>query len=142
MNVALYARVSTTDQNCAMQLREMRDYAARQGWTIAAEYTDCGVSGWNPSRPKLNTLMKDASKKRFDAVLVWKLDRFGRSLQQVIGNVQMLTTCGVRFVAVTQSIDSDQNSPMGRFMLHLFASLAELERGMILERVTAGIANA
>jgi DNA invertase Pin-like site-specific DNA recombinase len=142
MNVAIYARVSTTDQNCAMQLRELRDYATRQGWIVYHEYTDCGVSGWNPSRPKLNALMKDAAAKRFDAVLCWKLDRFGRSLQQVIANVQTLTGFGVRFIATTQSIDSDQNSPMGRFLLHLFASLAELERGVILERVHAGIANA
>jgi DNA invertase Pin-like site-specific DNA recombinase len=142
MNIAIYARVSTTDQNCEMQLREMREHAARQGWTIVAEYTDCGVSGWNPSRPKLNSLMKDASRRKFDAVLVWKLDRFGRSLQQVIGNVQTLSTYGVRFISTTQSIDSDQNSPMGQFMLHLFAALAELERGIILERVAAGIANA
>ncbi len=142
MKVALYARVSTMDQDCAMQLREMREFVARQGWTIAREYVDRGESGSKASRPRLNALMADAARKRFGAVLVWKLDRFGRSVAQVLANVTLLDSYGVRFVSVTQSIDSDHGSPMGRFLLHLFASLAELERGMILERVNAGIANA
>ena len=79
MRVALYARVSTTDQNCEMQLRELREYCERRGWEIAGEYVDTGWSGAKASRPQLDRLMKDGCQHRFDAVLVWKLDRFGRS---------------------------------------------------------------
>lgn len=81
--VALYARVSTTDkgQDPELQLRELREYAQRRGWRIASEYVDNGVSGASESRPQLNALMKAARQRRFDAVLVWKLDRFGRVAQ-------------------------------------------------------------
>ena len=81
MGIAIYARVSTLNgQDPEMQLREMREYAARRGWEISDEYTDHGVSGSSESRPELNRLMADAQQRRFDAVLVWKVDRFGRSL--------------------------------------------------------------
>lgn len=142
MNVAIYTRVSTLDQDPAMQARELRAYVERQGWTVHQEYSDRGVSGAKASRPALNRLMKDARLKRFDAVLVWKLDRFGRSLPQLIENVQALDSCGVRFLAVTQSIDTDQRNPCGRLLLHLLAAMAEFERETILERVRAGMANA
>src|SRR5271166_2587275 len=79
--VALYARVSTLNgQDPAMQLRELREYSSRRGWTVAREYVDHGVSGSKESRPQLNQLMADAHRRHFDAVLVWKIDRWGRSL--------------------------------------------------------------
>jgi hypothetical protein len=82
--VALYARVSTlNNQDPEMQLTELREYAGRRGWQIVEEFTDQGVSGSKESRPALNRLMADACRRRFDAVLVWKIDRFGRSLSYV-----------------------------------------------------------
>src|SRR5271157_590939 len=83
--VALYARVSTCNgQDPEMQLRELREYAARRGWTVTSEYVDHGVSGSKESRPQLNQLMADAHWRKFDAVLVWKIDRFGRSLKHLV----------------------------------------------------------
>lgn len=101
-----------------MQPRELREYAARQGWTVDGEYIDHGVSGANADRPALKSLMSDARLKRFSAVVVWKLDRFGRSVQQLIENVQTLDALGVRFVAPNQAIDTDQLNPAGRLLLH------------------------
>ncbi len=141
MTAAIYARVSTDDQSCAMQLSELRGYCQRSGWEVV-EYVDQGVSGTKRSRPALNRLMTDARMKRFDVVLVWKLDRFGRSLQHLVENVQTLDALGIRFVAPTQNIDTDTRSPMGKFLMHLFAAFAEFERDLIVERVRAGIAEA
>ena len=80
MRAAIYARVSTTDQNCELQLNELREYLNRHGWENAGEYVDVGWSGAKASRPEFDRLMQDAGKRKFDLVLCWKLDRFGRSL--------------------------------------------------------------
>ena len=138
MRTALYARVSTTDQTCEMQLRELREYAARRGWQIAGEYVDTGWSGAKASRPELDRLMQDARMRRFDAVLVWKLDRWGRSVADCIRSLQELASLGIRFLAVTQNLDTDELNPM----LHILAAFGELEKEMIRERVVAGIRNA
>src|SRR5437868_1464782 len=108
LTVAAYCRVSTVDQNCGMQLRELREYAARRGWQITGEYIDSGWSGAKASRPELDRLMNDAASHRFDAVLVWKLDRFGRSVRNCLNGIEALRSHGVRFLAVSQSIDSDE----------------------------------
>ncbi|MBI3698186.1 MAG: recombinase family protein [Acidobacteria bacterium] len=142
MKAALYARVSTTDQTCEMQLRELREYAARRGWEVTGEYVDTGWSGAKASRPELDRLMQDARTRRFDAVLVWKLDRWGRSVADCIRTIQELASAGVRFLAVTQNLDTDESNPMSRFLLHLLAAFAEFEREMIRERVIAGIRTA
>ena len=142
LKTVLYARVSTTDQNCEMQLRELRDYCNRRGWDIVNEYVDTGWSGSKANRPQLDRLMKDASMHRFDAVVVWKLDRWGRSLLNCIKSVQELSGMGIRFLAVTQNIDTDENNPMSRFLLHIFAAFAELERETIRERVFCGMKTA
>ena len=139
MRVAIYARVSTADQSCAMQLHELREYIERRGWTAVGEYVDTGWSGAKASRPELDRLMRDASMRRFDAVLVWKLDRWGRSVAHSIKSIQELIALDIRFLAVTQNIDTDESNPMSRFLLHIFAAFAELEREMIRERVTSGI---
>src|SRR5271167_3114261 len=97
--VALYARVSTCNgQDPEMQLRELREYAGRRGWEIAGEYTDHGVSGSKDYRPELNQLMADAHRRKFDAVLVWKIDRFGRSLKHLVNSLADLCAYGVAFI--------------------------------------------
>ena len=142
LRCALYARVSTSDQNCGLQLRELREYAARRGWAIADEYVDTGWSGAKASRPELDRLMKDAAIRRFDAVLVYKLDRFGRSVRNCLDGIEALGAHGVRFLAVSQSIDTDQSNPTARLLLHILASVAEFERELIRERTLAGVRQA
>ena len=123
-----------------MQSHELREYAARMGWQIV-EYSD-KISGTKAKRPGLDALMADARLKKIDIVLVWKLDRFARSLQQLIQNIQSLDSYGVRFICTTQGIDTDQNNPVSRLMLHIFGAFAEFERSIIVERVRAGMAQA
>jgi putative DNA-invertase from lambdoid prophage Rac len=142
IRAAIYARVSTTDQNCEMQVRELREYATRRGWHISAEYLDTGWSGAKANRPELDKLMADASLRHFDAVMVWKLDRFGRSVRNCLDGIESLRSHGVRFLAVSQSIDTDESNPTSRLLLHILASVAEFEREMIRERVSAGVRNA
>ncbi len=142
MNAAIYARVSTTDQSCALQLRELHEYAGRRGWTITGEYVDSGWSGARASRPQLNRLMDDAGRRTFDVVLVYKLDRFGRSVRHCLDGIERLRMHGVRFLAVSQSIDTDESNPTTRLMLHILAAVAEFERELICERVASGVANA
>jgi putative DNA-invertase from lambdoid prophage Rac len=139
MIVAIYARVSTTDQSCGMQLHELRQYVSRQGWQVFAEYVDTGFSGAAASRPRLDQLLRDARLRRFEAVLVWKLDRWGRSVAHCVRTIQELVSLGIRFLSPTESIDTGSESPMSKFLLHLFAAFAEMERGIIRERVCAGV---
>lgn len=139
MDCAIYARVSTADQNCELQLTELREYCGRRGWTIGHEYVDKGWSGAKASRPELDRLMKDAGEHRFDCVLVWKLDRFGRSVLHLTEHLLRLNSQGIRFIATTQSLDTDQANPTSRLLLHILAAVAEFEREMIRERVKAGM---
>jgi DNA invertase Pin-like site-specific DNA recombinase len=141
MKTALYARVSTSDkgQDPEMQLRELREYCERRGWTVFAEYVDVGVSGAKDSRPQLNKLMADAKQRRFDAILVWKLDRFGRSLKHLVSALGEFEALGVAFASLRDSFDL--TTPAGRLMFNMVASFAEFERDLIRERVKAGIAN-
>jgi DNA invertase Pin-like site-specific DNA recombinase len=142
LQAAIYARVSTTEQTCEMQVRELREYAARRGWNLVNEYVDTGWSGAKASRPELDRLMRDAALRRFDAVLVYKLDRFGRSVRNCLDGIAALGSHGVRFLAVSQSIDTDHANPTARLLLHILASVAEFERELIRERVCAGVRNA
>ena len=137
MKAAMYARVSTTDQKCELQLRELQEYATRQGWTIVETYQDV-MSGAKSNRPNLNRLMADAMARRFDCLLVWKLDRFGRSLVDCLNNIQILEDQGIRFIAVTQGLDTDQRNPASRFLLYVLGAAAEFERSLIRERTLAG----
>lgn len=140
--VALYARVSTSNgqQDPEMQLRELREHAERRGWQIAEVYTDAGVSGSKDSRPALNRLMVDAKQRRFDAVLVWKLDRFGRSLRHLVNALAELEALGVAFVSLRDNLDLA--TPSGRLMFQIIGAMAEFERSLIQERVKAGLRNA
>lgn len=134
---AIYVRVSTVDQNDAMQLTDLRGYAGRMGWSIV-EYAEKKSSV--KKRPAFNQMMEDARLRKVDVVLVWKMDRFARSLQQLIESIRLLDTYGVRFVCVTQSIDTDKSNPASRLMLHVLGAVAEFERGIIVERVQSGVA--
>jgi putative DNA-invertase from lambdoid prophage Rac len=127
VQVALYTRVSTTDQNCVFQLRELRDCAVHRGWQVVEVYQDI-LSGAQARRPGLSRLMANAASRKFNCLMVWKLDRFGRSLVDCLNNIQMLETYGVRFVAVTQGLDTDQRNPTSRFLLHVLGAAAELAR--------------
>jgi len=139
--VALYARVSTHNgQDPEMQLAELRTYAARRGWTISSEYVDEGISGTTESRPQLNRLMTDAHRRSFDAVLVWKIDRFGRSLKHLVNALADLSAYGVAFVSLRDNIDLSTAS--GRLMFQIIGAMAEFERSLIQERVRAGLRNA
>jgi DNA invertase Pin-like site-specific DNA recombinase len=139
MKAAIYARVSTTDQNCELQLNAVREYIARQGWETVGEYVDEGWSGAKASRPEFDRLMEDARARRFGVVLVWKLDRFGRSLLNCKTALLKLQRHGVRFIATSQNIDTDESSPTARLFLHLLMAFAEFEREIISERAMAGL---
>ena len=121
-----------------MQLRELRDYCARRKWTIAQEYVDTGFSGVKTSRPELDRLLSDARQPRFDAIVTWKLDRLGRSLAHLVATVQELSNLGIRFLAVTQGIDTHTSNPMAKLMFNLLACFAEFERELACERSKAG----
>lgn len=138
MRTALYARVSTVDQNCAGQLEELRRYVAARGWLVVGEYVDTGVSGGKASRPELDRLMADVHRRRFEVVAVTKIDRFGRSVLHLTRGLRELEDCGIRFLAVQQGIDTDASNPTSRLLLHILAAVAEFERELIRERVTAG----
>jgi DNA invertase Pin-like site-specific DNA recombinase len=139
--VALYSRVSTNHgQDPELQLRELREYAASRGWTITGEYIDLGVSGAKSSRPALNRLMTDAHRRRLDRILVWKLDRFGRSLRHLVNAIADLEALGVAFVSLRDNLDL--STPSGRLMFQIIGAMAEFERSLIQERVKAGLRNA
>ena len=137
MRCAGYVRVSTIDQNCELQIRALREYAEQRGWQIAGTYQDV-MSGAKARRPELDRLMTDARSGRFDCVLVWKLDRFGRSLRDCLNNLETLKSAGVRFIAITQGIDTDERNPASHFHLQLLGAAAEFERSLIIERTQAG----
>jgi len=140
--IALYSRVSTTNhsQDPELQLRELREYAGSRGWVIAEEYVDHGVSGTKASRPSLNRLMADAHRRKVDAVLVWKLDRFGRSLRHLVNAIAEFEALGVAFISLRDNLDL--STPSGRLMFQIIGAMAEFERALIQERVRAGLRNA
>jgi putative DNA-invertase from lambdoid prophage Rac len=139
MRCAIYARVSTTDQTCESQLKELREYIERRAWQNSGEYIDTGFSGAKASRPALDRLMTDAGKRKFDCIVVFKIDRFGRSVLHLNQQLAALTSYGVRFIATSQSLDTDQSNPTSRLLLQILASVAEFEREMIRERTLMGI---
>ncbi len=142
MRVAIYARVSTVNghQDPETQLFALRELCQQRGWTIIEEYVDRGVSGAKESRPSLNRLMADAKRRRFDVVLVWKLDRFGRSLRHLVNSLGEFEALGIAFVSMTDSLD--MTTPQGRLMFGIISSMTEFERELIRERVKAGMRRA
>jgi len=142
MRTVVYARVSTTDQTCEQQLTAAREYCTARKWRIAHEYVDTGFSGSKTDRPALKQLMTAADGRKIDAVIVWKLDRFGRSLSHLIELIRKLDALGVRFIALTQGIDTDVSNPTARLLLHILGAMAEFERELIRERTVAGVQRA
>jgi putative DNA-invertase from lambdoid prophage Rac len=139
MKVGIYARVSTHDQQTLpLQLKAMRRYVRKRGWEITQEVEEVG-SGAN-QRPKREELMKAARRREVDAIVVWKLDRWGRSLPDLIASLAELRDLGVAFISLTEALDF--TTPAGRAMIALLSVFAEFERDMIRERVKAGIAQA
>jgi DNA invertase Pin-like site-specific DNA recombinase len=140
MRVALYGRVSTAEQNAAMQIEELRAYCIRRQWEIVEEFIDSGVSGSKESRPALNRLLADAKRRRFDTVLVYRYDRFARSLRQLVNALAEFDALGIHFVSLHEGVDT--STPNGRLVFGIFASIAEFERELIRGRVRSGLAAA
>lgn len=136
MIAAVYARVSTADQDNSLQIAELSKFAEGRGWKV--HVFEDRMTGAKNDRPGLNLLMDAARRRLFDVVLVWKLDRFGRSTVDLLNNIRELEGLGIRFLAITQGLDTDQSNPVSRFLVSILGAVAELEREMIAERVRAG----
>ena len=139
--VAIYARVSTANngQSPEMQLRELREYCERRGWTIAGEYVDA-TSGAKDRRPELDRLLTDPHKRKFDVVAVWKFDRFARSVSHLLRALETFNALGIAFASLTEQVDT--TTPAGKMVFTVLGAVAELERSLIVERVKAGLRNA
>jgi DNA invertase Pin-like site-specific DNA recombinase len=136
---AIYARVSTFEEEPENQLAELRQYTVARGWTFV-EYVDRGVSGSKDRRPALDQLVADAKRRKFEVLLCWRLDRLGRNLRHLVVLLEELRAVGVAFVSLNEGIDA--TTPAGKLQLHVLAALAEFERERIRERVHAGLARA
>lgn len=123
-----------------MQLRELREYCQRRGWNVLAEYVDAGISGAKEKRPELDRLLVDAHRRRFDAVVVWRFDRFARSVSHLLRALETFRSLGIEFVSLSEQVDT--STPAGKLVFTVLGAVAELERSLIVERVRAGIRNA
>ena len=139
-SVAIYARVSTDRQTTDSQLIELRDFVRRAKWKVYREYIDNGYSGKNTQRPAYTEMLSDARYRRFDLLLVWKLDRLSRSLKDLITTLDELGHLGIDFVSYDNQLDT--SSPSGKLVFSIIGAVAEFERDIIGERVRAGLANA
>jgi DNA invertase Pin-like site-specific DNA recombinase len=137
--VGLYARVSTHDQQTlSLQMRTMREYAAKRGWTIAVQIKEVGSGA--AERELRENLLAAARRRQIDVVLVWRLDRWGRSLVDLVVTLKELAGLGVSFVSLTEALDL--TTPTGRAMAGLLSVFAEFEHEILRERIRAGIAEA
>ena len=143
LRAALYARVSTSNhgQDVGLQLDELRQVAAQRGWRIVDEFVDEGISGAKDSRPALDRMMAAAQAGRMDVVMIWKLDRLGRSLRNLLVIIESLSVAGVGLTSVRDP-GIDTTSPTGRLLLQLLGCFAEYERDLLRERVIAGVRRA
>src|SRR3989304_8827331 len=134
MRAVIYARVSTIGhgQSPEMQLSEVREYCARRGWQIGGEYVDAGISGTKDSRPELNRLMAEAHRRRFDPVVVWRFDRFARSVSHLLRALETFRALGIEFVSLSEQVDT--STPTGKMVFTVPGAVAELERSLIAER--------
>jgi len=137
--VAIYCRCSTNHQDTEIQRSDLIAYTERRGWTYRV-YEDVGVSGAKNSRPALDELMRDARKRCFDIIAVWRFDRFGRSTSHLINSLSEFQSLGIDFVSINESVDT--TTPAGRVLFSVIAAIAEFERCLIQERVRAGVKRA
>src|ERR1039458_4652117 len=140
MRITIYARVSTKDQSCQLQVRDLRAYCTARGFDLVREYVDVGQSGAKDSRPELNKLMDDARKRQFDVIVVWRFDRFARSTKHLLSALEEFRSLGIQFISYQENIDT--SSALGQALFTIVSAVAQLERDLIRERVTAGIRNA
>jgi DNA invertase Pin-like site-specific DNA recombinase len=140
MRIGLYCRVSTKDQSCDLQLRDLRAYCAARGFTIVREFIDAGQSGAKDSRPELNQLMADARKRKFDSVMVWRFDRFARSTRHLLMALDEFRSLGIQFISYQENIDT--STPLGQAVFVIVSAVSQMERDLIRSRVTAGVQNA
>src|SRR6202171_4580971 len=142
IRVALYARVSTSNhgQDVTVQTRELKEFVERRGWQFAGEYVDQGISGSRVRRPELDRLMADAHRHQFDAVIVWKFDRFARSVSHLLRALETFQALGIEFVSLSESLDT--STPGGKLVCTGLGAVCQLERSLIVERVKAGLRNA
>src|ERR1700693_1507412 len=141
LKVAIYARVSSINgQDPEMQLRELREYCERRKWKVFREYVDIGVSGAKEKRLELDKLHSDAHQRKFDAVIVWKFDRFARSVSHLLRALETFRAQGIEFVSLSEQVDT--STPTGKMVFTVLGAVAELERSLIVERVRAGLRNA
>lgn len=130
MNIAVYARVSTINgQDPEMQLRELREYCQRRSWTVVAEYVDAGISGAKEKRPELDRLLADAHRRHFDAVVVWRFDRFARSVSHLLRALETFRSLGIEFVSLSEQVDT--STPAGKlvFTVHGIEHRLKIARG-------------
>ena len=137
---ALYLRVSTIDQNPETQGIELRAFAQQRGYEIVQEYVDHGISGTKVRRPALDRMLKDAQRRKFDAVLVWSCDRLARSTKHFLQFLDELNELGLQFLSQREAIDTE--GALGRAIVVIISAIAELERSLIVERVRAGMRRA
>ena len=139
---ALYLRVSTAEQDTENQRLALEQVASHRGWQIVAVYSDSGVSGTKgrAARPGLNRMLKDASRRRFDVMMAWSIDRLGRSLVDLLGTIQHLEVTGVDVYLDQQAIDT--TTPSGKLLFQITGAFSEFEHAMIRERVLAGLERA
>jgi DNA invertase Pin-like site-specific DNA recombinase len=140
--VAIYARVSTTNhgQDVTVQTRELQQFTEARGWRLVDSYLDLGISGSKDKRPELDRLMADAHRRKFDVVIVWKFDRFARSVSHLLRALETFNALGISFVSLSEQMDT--TTPTGKMVFTVLGAVAELERSLIAERVRAGLRNA
>jgi len=138
--VAIYARVSTSHQTVASQLNELHEFIKRSGWTLYREFIDEGYTGANTKRPAFGELMAEARKRKFNILLVWKLDRLSRSLKDLINTLDELGHLNIDFISYTNNLDT--STPTGKLIFQIIGAVSEFEKDLIKERVKAGLNNA
>jgi DNA invertase Pin-like site-specific DNA recombinase len=139
--VAIYGRVSTANrQDVTVQTSELKNFITARAWSLVDSYLDVGFSGSKDRRPELDRLMADAQRRKFDVIIVWKFDRFARSVSHLLRALETFDSLGIAFVSLSEQMDT--TTPAGRMVFTVLGAVAELERSLIVERVRAGLRNA
>lgn len=140
MRVAIYTRVSTSKQDTEAQIEILKEYAQKRGWEIVAIYQEKVSGAGKKRRRQFEKLMKEAKQRKFDIVLVFRFDRFSRSMRELINSLEEFKTLGIDFVSFSENVDT--TTPTGQLMFQIFSAFAEFERNIIRERIKAGLENA